>query len=92
MIIAVALSSEALAALIGAAVGSVGSWGLAVVRDWSQARRDRRVAAMLVLTELSAIGAATSALRRLGVVSPPFPQLARPMWESYGSALPTEQI
>jgi hypothetical protein len=87
MIVAVTLSSGALAALLGAAVGSLGSWGLAWVTDIFRARRERRVAALLVLTELTSIGAALSALRRLGVATPPLPKFSRPLWEANGTAL-----
>jgi len=87
VVIAFTLAPEATAALIGAAVGSVGSWGLAWTTDVARARRDRKTAALLIATELTVMGAAISALRATNTVSPPLPDLRRPLWEAHGKAL-----
>jgi hypothetical protein len=83
----VSLSPEATAALLGAAVGVLGSWGLAALTSMLAARRERRVAALLITTELTTVVAALSMLRAYGIVTHPFPSAWQSLWQQHGKAL-----
>lgn len=87
MTVADLLTAEATAALLGAAIGVLGGWGLGLITDVFRARRDRRVAALLIATELVPIASALSTLRVTGLPMPPLPGIARPLWEAHGKAL-----
>jgi hypothetical protein len=89
--VAVTLTPEAFAALLGAGIGAIGAWSLAlltqIVRDSRAARRERKIAALLVLTEITRSAAALGALRGAGVVLPPLPVPPQTIWEANGRAL-----
>lgn len=91
MPLAVTLTPEAFSALLGAAVGVVGGWGLSVVtdavRNWRSALRDRRIAAILILTEVGRNLSSLGALRATGAVLPPLLERRQTIWEANGRAL-----
>ena len=87
--IASVFTPEATAALIGAAVGACLGWALGFLseslREWSRARRARKVAALLIYGELTSNLAVVSALRKFGVWSTE--RIHRSAWEAQGAAL-----
>jgi hypothetical protein len=87
LILAVTLTPEAFSALLGAGVGVVGAWGLGAVTGWRAARRDRKIAALLVLTEIGRNLSALGALRSVGAALPPLREPRQTIWEANGRAL-----
>jgi hypothetical protein len=80
-----ALSSEAVAALIGAGGGWFLGFLSELVWDVRRSRRARRVAALLVYAELTINHAAVSALRKFGLLDEH--SIQRSAWEGQAPAL-----
>jgi hypothetical protein len=84
-LVAFALSPEAWAVLIGAGGGWLLGFFSDLGREELRARRARKVAALLIYSELTTNLAAVSALRKYGVWSTE--RIHREAWEAQGAAL-----